>query len=64
MQQIIEKWAIVQVVNQTLDGKDFIEGRAVVLEIIDTACNEAYCRVRFDDDSVVNRWVRREEIAA
>jgi hypothetical protein len=63
MKQNITVGAKVQIVNQTPDGKEFVEGFAVIrgMDGITMQDDYVYCSVKFaEDESPVYRWIRRE----
>lgn len=55
----IKQGDVVTVINQTLAGKPFVEGRAKVLAVEDDEPRPR-CRVIFENGDVVHRWVDPE----
>ena len=64
MEQEIAVGKQVQVINQDLDGWDFIEGIAVVKGVdYRDASGRVYCSVLFEGDEYpVYRWIRKEVV--
>lgn len=50
----------VQIFNLTSDGKEFLEGTAILEQKLFPERFQEYWRVRFDDGTDVYRWVRVE----
>lgn len=48
----------VQVLNQSLDGHEFIEGYAVIVGMEgESMFQRKYCAVQFSDGTIVYRWI-------